>query len=203
MPTPVAPEQQERFRTERAAFESANQVARNEAEWRTQDEARNQPMMTVNAFAKYVFRSKPGTLRQGFQVRIPTLPDDYASDRERDRRERDFARRRKAVDGDKPAYDLASLREKVGGDTISFKPVPGNEHRQTTCFYATDDDEIAAFLLSAKKWDTSGVWDNIVVEYPTRMIEINGMKVPATNAGFDAARAAFLAEPIPAKDTNR
>jgi len=177
------------------AVAAANQQAARAADWKSQDEARSQPMVPLNTGAKYVFRSKPGTLR-GFAVRVPRFPDefDFKDEKQRQRHEKAYARRRERKGGDE-GYDLENVRNAVGGDYIRFKFIPGNETRQTTCYYATSDEDVYRFLLRKKTQNTNGLWDDIVVEYPTRMVEINGQKVPATFAGFEAAQAAFMAEP--------
>lgn len=191
---PVSETAQTRYRDHAAVLEKANAGAVDNRAWQDQDEARKQSVPVLHTKKKYVFRSRPGTLR-GFSVRIPTLPDAYASDREQERRERDFTRRRLAVDGEKPPFDLDSLRAKVGDEFIVFTQIPGGPDRQGVCFYATDDDEIYAFLMHRRKVDTSGSWANIFIEYPTRLQKINGIEVPGTIAGFEAAQAAFMAEP--------
>jgi hypothetical protein len=185
----------------------ANTAVNAKVEWRAQDEARNQPVLAgFGEGKKYLFRSLPGTL-PGFAVRIPTPPDDYANDQQRDRYERDFKRRRLKLDGENPPYDFNSLREKVGGSLISFKYIPGTQsftnpdvRFRGTCFYATDDDEIYAFLMKLKKDNVNGVWSNITVEYPTRMVEVNGQSFPATSAGWEAVQAAMSAVPTPPQD---
>lgn len=188
-----------RYSAQKAVAE-ANAQALIANKWKTEDEARQQPMVPLNTGKKYVFRSRPGTLR-GFSVRVPRFPDefDFKDEKQRQRHERAYDRRRERKGGDE-GYDLQAVRDAVGGDYIRFRFIPGNETRQTTCFYATDDEDVYRFLLRKKQQNHDGLWNDIVVEHPTRMVEINGQTVPATFAGFEAAQAAFMAEPPAPKE---
>ena len=182
-----------RYREHAEIVDRANSGVQDHRNWQDQDEARGQRVPVLNSKAKYVFRVRPGTLRT-FSVRIPTLPDDFKSDREREVRTERFAKRRELVDGKNPKFDLDYLREKVGGEWIIFKNIPGGPDRQGSSFYETSDDEVYAFLMHRKKVDTSGAWANIFVEYPSRIQKINGIEVPGTIAGFEAAQNAFMAD---------
>lgn len=171
---------------------SANAAAKTAMTWAEYDpESRNQPIVPLNTGKKYVFRSRPGTLR-GFGVHIPTLPDDFPNEKQEKKYTDRFIKRRAAIDGDSPKYDLDHIREVNGGEWIKFSTIPGNDRRQTTCFFATDDEQTYQFLMQCKK-RSRGDWPNIIVEYPTRTVTVNGKTVPATAAGWEAAQAAFMA----------
>src|SRR4051812_40912932 len=195
MARPVQAETAQRYEDHKAIIANANQQAQRASDWRSADEARSQPMAVLGVVAKYIFRTRPGTVRLK-TVRIPTLTDDYpGGDRERTRRESDFAKRRLKVDGPNPPYNLDTIREKVGSEYIQFKPIPGKAGRQTGSFYPTDHDDVAAFLLKRMKDDPNGFGAEVICEYPTRTVTVNGQQYPATSAGWEAAQAAMLEAP--------
>ena len=169
----------------------ANRAAFDSIAWEDQDESRKQRLVPLNTGEKYVFRVKPGTLRD-FGVRIPTPPDDFKDEKTEKKYMDRFNKRRAKRDNGK--FDLEAVREAVGGDWIAFKHLPGGPDRQSSSFYATSDENVYEFLRNAKDQDTSGYWDNIFIEYPGKSIEVNGRKYPATDAGWQAAQAAMRAD---------
>jgi hypothetical protein len=183
-------EAQERFDTfdaQRAVSAGAETI-----KWEEQDEARSQPMVPLNfPNAIAIFRFKPGTGRR-YNIMVPKLPDDFASDRIEERLTRDFNRRRKNFDGANPKFDLAKVWEVTNG-MISFDSIPGNARRQSSGFYACYDRDVYEFIMNCRKKDPVGFQD-IVVEYPQRRIKVGKYDVPATQAGWEAAQAAIMAE---------
>ena len=158
--------------------------------YRDQDEARRQELVPLNTSKKYVFRTMPGFDRT-FGVRIPTRQffDDPRVD---ERSKMKFDRAMDREFGENRDFDFESIRLKVGSDWINFSPIPGNQSRQQQSYYETDDDETARFLLYLKANDRTGKWQHVTVEYPTRTFTIGGQEFPATDAGWEAARAAAI-----------
>jgi hypothetical protein len=162
-----------------------------EAQWKAADEARMQPPAPIRTHKKYLFRFKPGTGTLNFSVKIPHLPDTFESERHEKVLTRKFEQNRKRVDGENPKYSLSDIQDEVGGDWITFTPMPGNGNRQSTSYYATDSEQIANFL---RKQIATGQdqWRDVREERPTELIEINGVSIPNTTEGWEAAR--FAAE---------
>ncbi len=175
----------------------ANQKAASAQAWREQDEARQQPYAPLNFPNRYVVRSKPGTQR-GWSVKIPQKLTDqfaYENTKHAERLDRDFEKRRRAWDGtDQPKYDLEKVREAVG-DTIQFTSMPGGPNQQGYCFFVTDNEDVYQFLRHCQKMDTSPMrsWNDFVFEYPQRIIEVEGRKVPRTAAGLASLQEELLA----------
>ena len=160
------------------------------ANWKMSDEARLIPPARINSRMKYLFRFEPGTVRQ-WNIRLDHLPDDFETEKQEAVLTRKFKKNRAKVDGENPKYDLESMREKVGKDFINFTPIPGGPGRQGTCYYATNDSEIANFLRR-KIREGKGAYANLREERPTETIEVNGVSIPNTTEGWDAARIAAL-----------
>lgn len=165
-----------------------------EAKWKTEDEARLQPQARLGVKAKYLFRFLPGAGVRGLSVRIDRV-NEYVEDRMQRAYEKSYERRVKRIYGsveDMQAnlgFTLDGLRDAVGGDWIEFTPIPGQPGRQGSCYYATDNDEIAAYLRFRMTMD-DGYWKLLREEHPTEMITVNGMQIPNTSEGWDAARIA-------------
>jgi hypothetical protein len=101
----------------------------------------------VDRKAKYVFRTKPGTVRSQ-RIRIPGVPAVPVG-RYLDKPEyRDHLRAR--YEGRYPASERElhdRVREKVGGFFIEFTHLP----RKQECVFQTDDDEVAQFVRDTVK----------------------------------------------------
>lgn len=180
-----------------ASLQDVNRAALATMSWEDQDESRKQRLIPVNTTHKYVFRIKPGTMRS-FNVRIPTLPDDFVSDKAEKRYTERFGKREAVRNNGK--YDLNKVRDAVGGDWIGFKNLPGGPNQQSSSYYETSDEDVYQFLMRCKETDTSGNWDNIFVEYPNQKVTVNGKTYPATEAGWKAAQAAMTADDISASE---
>ena len=165
-----------------------------EANWKNADESRLRPPARLGVKAKYLFRFPVGAGPRNMSVFL-----DYARESIEDRvqkfHDRSFERRTKKLYGDQMGADLGfnldSLREKMGGNYIEFTPIPGNPQRQGSCYLATDDDEVAAYIRYRMQTG-SGHWQLLREEHPTEMIEVNGMRIPNTAEGWDAARIAAM-----------
>lgn len=170
-------------------------TAEQEASWKSADEARLQPQARLGVRSKYLFRFLPGAGMRGLSVRIDRS-NEYVEDRVQRAYDKSYERRVKRIYGapmeemkEKLGFSLDSLREKLGGDYLDFTPIPGQPGRQGSCFYATDDDEIAAYLRF-RMATGDGYWELLREEHPTETITINGMEIPNTTEGWDAARIA-------------
>jgi hypothetical protein len=162
-----------------------------EAQWKTADEARLMPPAPIRTNKKYLFRFKPGTGHLNLSIKIPHLPDSFESDRHEKVLTRKFEQNRARVDGDEPKYDLTELQDELGTDWITFTPMPGNRNRGSTSYYATDSDQIAAFIRKQVR-EGRDFWKDVVEERPAEMIEVNGTTIPNTTEGWDAAKLAAL-----------
>lgn len=160
-----------------------------EADWKNADEARLKPGARIRTNKKYLFRFLPGTGPSSLNLKIDRLPDDFASERQEKFYTRSFERRVKRVHGEDAKYTLDEVRMAVGDDWIRFVSMPGNEKVGSTCYYATDDPKVAAFLRH-KALTGQGFWQYLREERPTQKIEFNGISVPNTSEGWDAARKA-------------
>ncbi len=186
-------------RVQNTRYESnaeVNAKANRSAAWKDQDEARSQPLIPLNTGRKYVFRLRPGTYRKPM-FRIPTLPDDFRNEKQERVYTERFNKRALARSGDKPKYDLAAVRNAVGGEYIIFQPIPGGDDRQGSGFFATDSEDVYQYLMERKRNNPNGVMQHVFVEYPQRTITVNGRTVPATTAGWEAAQEAFMADDVP------
>lgn len=193
---PVTGPAGDRFAQYKGQMESKNS---HPIAWHEADEARQQMTIPVGTGKRHLFRSRPGTITS-FAVFIPHLPDTFKTERHEEVMTRLFDNRRAREDGENPPFDLESVRLKNGGDYIRFKYAPGRQvpgepgkTYRGFCYYETDDDEIAAFLMYRKSNKPNGPWVDIVVEHPKTTFEINGQTFPATAAGWKAAEAAVLA----------
>ena len=164
-----------------------------EAQWKNADEARLQPQARLGVSTKYLFRFLPGAGVRSLTVKIPRV-NDFVDERMQKAHDRSFERVVKREYGDDPlgelGFDLNSLWEKTSG-WIEFQVIPGGPGRQTSCYYATDDDEIAAFLRYRMQVGGS-FWGLLREEHPTERITVNGMEIPNTSEGWDAARIAAM-----------
>jgi hypothetical protein len=165
-----------------------------EADWKNADEARLKPGARIRTNKKFLFRFLPGTGPSSLNLKIDRLPDDFVSERQERFHKQSFARRTKRVHGDNitgenPKYNLDEVRMAVGDDWIRFVSMPGNEKVGSTCYYATDDPQVAAYLRH-KALTGQGFWQYLREERPTQQIEFNGISVPNTSEGWDAARKA-------------
>jgi len=170
-----------------------DQVAQ-EANWKREDEARLMPGPVIRTNKKYLFRFLPGTGPSSFSVKVDSLPDDFLNERQEQFHRRSYERRTRQTHGDKiygekPRYDLDSIRQKLGRNWIRFISMPGTSKIQPTCYYATDDPEIAAYLrhfvMLGKR-----EWKYVREERPTEKVEIGGISVPNTTEGWEVARVA-------------
>ena len=165
-----------------------------EAKWKSEDEARLQPQARLGVKSKYLFRFLPGAGMRGLSVRIDRI-NEYVEDRVQRAYDRSYERRVKRIYGsvdkmkEQLGFTLEGLREAVNGDWIEFTPIPGQPGRQGSCYYATDNDEVAAYLRFRMAMD-DGYWKLLREEHPTEMITVNGMEIPNTSEGWDAARIA-------------
>jgi hypothetical protein len=160
-----------------------------EAQWKAADEARMQPPAPIRTTKKYLFRFRPGTGHLNFSLKLPHLPDTFESERHEKVLTRKFEQNRKRVDGENPKYNLSEIQDEIGRDWIRFTPMPGNRNRQSTSYYATDNEQIAALLRKRIK-EGRGPFRDMVEERPTELIEINGVSIPNTTEGWEAARFA-------------
>jgi hypothetical protein len=165
-----------------------------EAAWKSADEARLQPQARLGVRSKYLFRFLPGAGMRGLSVRIDRS-NEYVEDRVQRAYDKSFERRVKRIYGsvenmkERLGFTLDSLRDELNGDWIEFTPIPGQPGRQGSCFYATDSDEIAAYLRF-RMATGDGYWTLLREEHPTEMITVNGIEIPNTSEGWDAARIA-------------
>lgn len=165
------------------------EMADMEANWKTQDEARLMPGVRIYTKKKFLFRFLPGTGPASLNLRIDKLPDDFVNERQEAFYRRSLERRTKRVHGENAKYDLDSIREKVGSDWITFTALPGSGKVAATCYYATDDPEVAAFVRHKIRVGKS-FWQHLREERPGEMIEVNGISIPNTSEGWEAARKA-------------
>lgn len=172
----------------RSTAEIMDSVER-DATWKRNDEARLMPGPKIATKKKYLFRFLPGTGPASLNLKVDSIPDDFPNERQEAFHKRSYARRVTRVHGEDAKYDLGSIRDKLGGSWISFTSMPGNKNVAATCYYATDDPEIAAFIRHKARVGKS-FWRHLREERPTQMIEVNGISVPNTSEGWSVAQKA-------------
>lgn len=119
----------------------------------------------VSASRKYLFRTRPGTVRK-LKIRIPMLPDSVRNidDPTRGRRNygQEFAEKYAKMYSAEQRDVFAELVDRIGDVYIEFTEVA----RKHQCFYETDDPMIADFIRSVIAGgkvphlyeDTGGQW---------------------------------------------
>jgi hypothetical protein len=179
-----------RPQTASAGLDNLYEQSVKEQNWRSQDEARLAPPVRINTKKRFLFRFKTGTGPRELTIRVPHLSDVYDDERKERKMHSLFAKSRKKFDGENPKYDLEAVREEVGDSYIKFNTIRGNGQRQGTCWYATDDPGVAAFIRKLIKTDPS--LHTLEEQRPNELIEVNGVSIPNTTEGWDAARIAAL-----------
>jgi hypothetical protein len=162
-----------------------------DAEWKLKDEARLSPAPRIRTNKKYLFRFRTGASPREFKVRIPHVPDVIDDERKERIFRKKFATNRARVDGLKPTFNLGQIIEEIGSEYLAFKSKKGNARQPTICYYDTDSENIANYLRYRMQ-TSGGLWQYLDEERPTEVIEVNGVSIPNTSEGWDAAKLAAL-----------
>jgi hypothetical protein len=153
------------------------------AEFKTleQDEARAKRPAELVSDQKYIFRTRPGTVRKLVAV-IDHVPFDRGLDeKDEEKLLRSFNRRHKKDMAH--AQLLQRVYEELGGQwLVHFIRVPGS----VECWFGTDDEDVAALFRSfiAKGVDD---WQNVYEQNPQQLLQVGDLYFPDTQDGQLAA----------------